>query len=232
MYSTNQSRSVSMKLILLGRLKQLAAMFLRKGDTHVRIGNPGVVPNQLHSAHPGQFIGNPEFSGCYEQLFSTGPRENFSTRRFPGRKDVQYRISAPVSPCEDGCIHIEDLQAWFRKNSASLGSEINTLLACYGVDTSQPIDLFVDHQGRIRVSNDHPDKEKIKEAFAENPEIRNKHVQISSIGSLLKAAEQHQEFAEEYARNPQAAVEKYAHLFSSVKEAFTCRLENGTLSAV
>jgi hypothetical protein len=137
-----------------------------------------------------------------------------------------------VSPREDGCIHLEDLQAWFRENSAALGSEINSLLFAHGVDTSQPIDLTTDYNGQIRVANDHSDKEKIEKILAENPEIRNKYAKVSSMGSFIKAAEQHVEFAKEYARNPQAVVEKYAHLFSSIKSAFTLRLEDGTLTAV
>lgn len=135
-----------------------------------------------------------------------------------------------VSPREDGCIHLEDLQAWYRENSAALGSKITGLLANSGVDTSQPIDLTLDYQGQIRVANDHPDKEKIEKILAENPEVRNKFAQLTAMGNLIEGAEEYQKFAEEYARNPQAAVEKYAHLFSSIKEAFTLRLENGTLS--
>jgi hypothetical protein len=137
-----------------------------------------------------------------------------------------------VSPREDGSIHLEDLQTWFQENSAALGSEINSLLAAQGVDTSQPIDLTMDSEGKIRVANDHPDKEKIEKILAENPEIRNKFAQVSAVGHLLEAVEEHMEFAEEYARNPEAALEKYAHLFSTVKKAFSVRLEGGTLSSV
>ena len=135
-----------------------------------------------------------------------------------------------VSPREDGCIHLEDLQAWYREHSAALGSKITVLLVNCGVDTSQPIDLTTDCQGRIRVANDHPDKEKIEKALSSNAEIHNEYAKVSAMGNFLKGAEEYKDFAEEYERDPQTAMKKHLSVFTGIKKSIVCRLEDGTLN--
>jgi hypothetical protein len=136
-----------------------------------------------------------------------------------------------ASSGEGGWVRI-DTAAMYGELFDALGSKIIGLLASYGVDASKPIDLTVDSQGMIRVANDHPNKERIEKMFEENPEVRDEYIKISAMGNFLKGAEEYKEFAEEYERDPQAAMKKHLSVFTGLKKSLVCRLESATLNVM
>lgn len=103
----------------------------------------------------------------------------------------------------------------FQAKFAAFGDELGNKFRAAGIDTSVPVDLRVDADGRIGVSGSHPDKDKIEALFAEDPEFANRFRGISAASGLLKAAEDHVEFAAAYQQDPEAAIEQYSHLFSN-----------------
>ena len=82
------------------------------------------------------------------------------------------------------------------------------------VSTRPPIELSISSDGRVRVQNDHPDKDKIEKHINDNFELRNLYAGISSSRDLLAIAEESMRFQKRYAVDPRAAVAEFAHLFS------------------
>ncbi len=132
----------------------------------------------------------------------------------------------------DGVITLDEMRDFFREKAAAFQKEVRNRLNAMGVDATQTLDLTADREGKVRVANDHPDKEKIEAMFADDPELSNDFRQISLTGSLIKAAEAHIEFAADYAKDPKAAVAKHWHLFSGMQDEFILRLGEGEPSMV
>jgi hypothetical protein len=132
----------------------------------------------------------------------------------------------------DGRITLDEMRQFFQEKSADFQKEVNLRLTSMGVDTSQPLDLNTDANGRVKVVGDHPDKDKIEAMFADDPELSNQFRQISSTGSFIKACEDYVEFAADYAQDPKAAVAKHAHMFSALKPHYMVRLDQDGISMV
>ncbi len=67
-------------------------------------------------------------------------------------------------------------------------------LAKAGVDTSIPIKLNITGEGEVKVSNGHPDKEKIEALFKENPDLQQGFVKTETYGTLQKLYQLHQQW--------------------------------------
>jgi hypothetical protein len=65
--------------------------------------------------------------------------------------------------------------------------------------TPEPV-LISDSEGHIRVAGSHPDKSKIEQLFADNPELQQQFVKISSDSTLLRGAEHYSSFVKDYER--------------------------------
>ncbi|MTJ00084.1 MAG: hypothetical protein FH752_15835 [Marinobacter adhaerens] len=65
-----------------------------------------------------------------------------------------------------------------------------------GIDTSQPISLSTDYQGKVIVKGDHPDKDRIEAMFAEDKDLRNGFVQTSQHYLLKEIYRLNQELAQ------------------------------------
>ena len=124
----------------------------------------------------------------------------------------------------DGAITLDEMRGFFREKAADFQSEVRNRLNAMGIDATQTLDLTTDSEGKVRVANDHPDKDKIEAMFAEDPELAGDFRQVSATGSLIKACEAHVEFAADYAKDPKAAVAKHWHLFSGLKDEYVLRL--------
>ncbi len=111
----------------------------------------------------------------------------------------------------------------FEAATAAFNDRLGNLFRAAGIDTARPIDLRSDSQGRIRVTNDHPDKAKVEALFAEGPELANQFRGLSGMAALLRAVEQHAEFARAYEADLEAALRRYGHLFVDHRDAVTFR---------
>jgi hypothetical protein len=137
-----------------------------------------------------------------------------------------------VEPDKSGRIRLEDLRQKFQENNTEYGRELTTLLKNAGIDTGAAMEFRVNAQGKVEEVSGHPQKEKIENLInEEHPEQANHIREQSALGSLLNAADKHMEFAKAYAKDPEAAVARYAALFSEYQEVMTLSLEGGGLSA-
>ncbi len=136
-----------------------------------------------------------------------------------------HRPGDPLQPLVKSMWALQDLD----NNGIISGSEMETNLAAASdifqkhlsrfirsenVSTQPPIELSIASDGRVRVQNDHPDKEKIEKHINGNSELRNLYVGISSSRDMLAMAEESMKFQKRYAVDPRAAVAEFAHLFS------------------
>lgn len=132
----------------------------------------------------------------------------------------------------DGQITLEEMRQFLQEKSADLADELRTRLSTMGVDITEPLDLDVASDGSIVVAGDHPQKAEIEAMFAADPELSNRVRQVSSTAGFLKAAEEYVGFAAEYEKDPEAAVAKYAHLFSALQPNYLLRLDGEGISLV
>ena len=91
-------------------------------------------------------------------------------------------------------------------------------LAEAGVKLEQPIKLAVDAFGKIRETSGHPQAQEIEQVLASDDALANTFRRAASQMELIRAAREHQQFAELYAKNPELAVAQYARLFDDHRD--------------
>ncbi|MEN6349673.1 MAG: hypothetical protein ABFD08_09810 [Syntrophomonas sp.] len=116
-------------------------------------------------------------------------------------------------------IHGNDIQKELDEDLVSFKATINKMFKQLGIDTSTPVELQVDQQGYVRVTNNHPDKEKIEQMFKDNENLRNTYVKIQSFTEVLESGCEAIAFQKAYAKNSQAAVAQYSYLFNEDKHS-------------
>lgn len=72
--------------------------------------------------------------------------------------------------------------------------DFNSALAKAGVDTSIEIELETDYQGKVQVSNDHPDKEKIERLFEDDADLQQQFVKAQMFQTFEKLAALHKQW--------------------------------------
>lgn len=72
--------------------------------------------------------------------------------------------------------------------------DFNNALAKAGVDTSIEIELETDYQGKVQVSNDHPDKEKIEQLFEDDADLQQQFVKAQMFQTFEKLAALHKQW--------------------------------------
>jgi hypothetical protein len=102
----------------------------------------------------------------------------------------------------------------FEESLAAFGGELGNKFQAAGIDTSEPIDLSVDANGQVRVTNDHPDKAKIEAIFADDADFAKRFRGLSAAAEIQKAVEDHKEFSKAYEKDPEAAQARLTQLFS------------------
>lgn len=86
------------------------------------------------------------------------------------------------------------------RDTASFAADIAKVFGEAGIRVPPEPVLGNDAQGHVRVANDHPDKDRIERLFEDNPELQQRYAKLSAGSSLLRAAENHNQFAAEYER--------------------------------
>ncbi|WP_316897096.1 hypothetical protein [Pseudodesulfovibrio indicus] len=99
-----------------------------------------------------------------------------------------------------------------------VSGRITALLLENDIPTSPPAELYVDSAGAVRVKGNHPNKERIEQALAEDKELSNDFRQVSAQTSIQEAGKRHTEFARAYAIDPEAAVARFAYLFDDIPD--------------
>jgi hypothetical protein len=113
-------------------------------------------------------------------------------------------------------VTLQDMKAFVDKKLDSFGKGFRALMRSNDIDMSQPITLGHEYgTGRVIVTSDHPQADKIEELLAENPDLSNQYTAATSALTLMKQCKEHSKFAEAYAKDPQAAVAQYSYLFDT-----------------
>jgi len=135
-----------------------------------------------------------------------------------GRKALEFPWLFGVKPFKPATLAFMESHAAHELDSFS--EKFQALLRDNGIDTSQPITLGLESgTGRVIVTSDHPDAEKIATLLEEEPKLKNPKLHNIYRGAIkalevIKHGEQHEKFDEAYAENPQAATAEYAYLFN------------------
>jgi hypothetical protein len=74
-------------------------------------------------------------------------------------------------------LELNSVQASVDKAGASVEQKLNKALSASGIDTSQQIDLQVDSDGNVAVTNDNPQKQQIEDTINNNPDLKKAVVQ-------------------------------------------------------
>lgn len=113
-------------------------------------------------------------------------------------------------------VTLDSIATFGQKKLASFETQFRALLRDNGIDTSTPITLGHEFgTGRVVVTNDHPDAEKIETLVNGNPKLRNTYTAATNALELVRHATEHGKFSEAYAADPQMAVAQYAYLFNT-----------------
>lgn len=91
-------------------------------------------------------------------------------------------------------------------------------LAELGIDTSHAMTLEIDNLGNIRETSGHPQASEIEQVLETHEGISRYLRQAASQYELARAAREHTQFSEVYAKNPDLAVSQFSHLFDERRE--------------
>lgn len=146
------------------------------------------------------------------------PAEDSVTLSSEGQKALQLSSLFGTEPGKP--ITLEEIKAFGDEKLASFNKQFKALLRENGIDTSQPITLGHEYgSGRVIVTNDHPQAEKIEALLAKNPDLCNTYTGATGALELARHGAEHNKFAQAYAENPQMAVAQYSYLFNTRWEA-------------
>lgn len=149
-----------------------------------------------------------------EMAGRTAETQDTLTLSEEGRKSLLMSRLFDVEPGKP--ITLKDMKAFAEKKLDSFGEGFRALMRGNDIDMSEPITLAHEYgTGRVVVTNDHPQADKIEELLAKNPDLSNQYTAATSTLALIKHGEEHSKFAQAYAKDPQAAVAQYAYLFDT-----------------
>ncbi len=107
-----------------------------------------------------------------------------------------------------------DILESFETNAAAFGDQLGNKFRAMGVDAGHPTELAVDPNGQVRVTNGHPDRDRIEAMFAQDPEFSNRFRELIAAAEIKQAVEDHMAFSKAYEQDPKAAIAQFSHLFS------------------
>ncbi|MFO7448460.1 MAG: hypothetical protein R6W90_19030 [Ignavibacteriaceae bacterium] len=103
--------------------------------------------------------------------------------------------------------------------SVDLKQKIGKKLRESGIKTDLPVDIKVNVRTlEVEVTGDRADLQEIKDILNNDEDIKEKLFSLNAFTEFLAALPDHLAFQDEYrvSNNPEAVVNKYAHLFSSM----------------
>ena len=128
-------------------------------------------------------------------------------------------------------VSIREIRASYAEKFQQFTAKLDRLLQLGSIDRGSEATLSIDATGTVRVTNGHPDADKIEALFENDPELANEFRGLSSMASFLRAADESQKFNAAYARDPDTAVMQFSHLFNSTdSKSFALRIDSDTIS--
>lgn len=163
------------------------------------------------------------------QVYQTTPQTEAATAEETGSRPVNIRDIVTLSPEARKALEFPWLLgdkparpttlalsiAHAAKELDTFGEKLRALMRDNGIDTSQPITLGHERgTGRLIVTNDHPDADKIEALLEDDPKLPNMYMGATRALEVVKHGAEHEKYAEAYERDPQAAAARYAYLFN------------------
>jgi len=173
---------------------------------------------------------NASLAAAVNQVYQTTPRAKTGAVEETGHKPAETKDALTLSSeaqkvlrlpalfgVEPGkAITLADMQGFADEQLDAFGKGFRALMRGNDIDMSQPITLGHEYgSGKLIVTNDHPDADKIEDLLAKNPELCNQYTAATSTLALVQHGQEHAKFAQAHAENPQAAVAQYAYLFNT-----------------
>jgi hypothetical protein len=132
--------------------------------------------------------------------------------------DKSRLLSNLLPSVEGNSISIADIEASLAKTTASVENRLRSLSRQLGITPDSRMQFSVGHDGSILVNGESPESDRLAAAINEDAELTNSIREMSANASLLAACKKHEEFAAAYAKDPVAAVQRYAYLFEDGHE--------------
>lgn len=174
--------------------------------------------SSVTSAYSTQAVGSVQNS---QQQAQAQPREQAGDKvslSEPSKLVSTYFTDLGIEYTPGQPITLSDLKGGLERSTAKLQDDVNALFLENGISLSPPVELTTDGEGSVRVKGDHPEKAKIEQLFADNPELSNDFRGVSGLSALVESGEEYIKFAAEYDKDPYAAVAKYSHFFDALKK--------------
>lgn len=101
-----------------------------------------------------------------------------------------------------------------------------------GIPESTKVNLMVGYDGKILVTNQFEGSKSLEASLNNDRSFANTFRAWSATSSILQAAREAEEFQEAYARDPDAAMAEFMHIFDqNRRNEFSATFENGELSS-
>jgi hypothetical protein len=148
-----------------------------------------------------------------------------AARARPSSQSLTAAANPLASTGADGQLDLDDLRRQADRLLAGLSNRLREQLEAAGIDTSQGISLQVDAQGKIRAADGHRLSPQIEAALADDPSLAREFNHWAGLQAALDAADRHAEFREAYAKDPQAAVGRFARLLNEQQRELTLHID-------
>lgn len=172
---------------------------------------------------------NSSMAAALNQVYQTTPQTKAATPEETGSETVNITDVLTLSPEGRKALDLPWLfgdkpfkpvtlaltSAHATNQLDTFGEKFRAVMRDNDIDTSQPFTLGLEPgTGRVTVTNDHPDAEKIEALLEEHPKLHNMYRGATKDLEIVKHGEEHEKYAEAYAEDPQAAAAEYAYLFN------------------
>jgi hypothetical protein len=128
--------------------------------------------------------------------------------------EANHKLSvSPFSSTGSTTISFADIEKSLADTTSYVEDRLRSLYSKLGISSSSKMDISVGYDGSILVKGESPAAESLAQKINADDELSNSIRKMSADASLLEAAKEHEEFAAAYAKNPQAALERYGYLF-------------------
>ncbi len=156
--------------------------------------------------------------------FDTALRKADSTlREQHGKTRTLFR------PASNGAVTLLDLDAELTEARRRLQGRLNAALQAAGVDARRSLAFQAAHSdGLPALIGDHADKASIEALFEQDPDLVGDLHRVGSLSRVIRAGADAVEFQAAFRTDPETAVVRYAHLFSS-RYVATLTLADGLL---
>jgi hypothetical protein len=101
----------------------------------------------------------------------------------------------------------------------SLKKDIAAAFEANGIDTTQEIDLAINSNGDVVVTNDNPQKARIEQLFKSDPDLKKAFEAWAQTSQTAGSAQESKIFQTAYDKNAPLALHEYSYLFDNSSEA-------------